>query len=230
LQAAKLLKYLGFSTACDVMFGAFVVTWFITRHIFYPLVCWSIYAHTPSAMAPGCYPLAKPMVPMSSTSDFEALGGNDIWGNLVKAYTDRNGPICWNPTIRYSFLGLLLSLQAIILLWFVMIMRIVIMVIRGNGADDVRSDDEGEDSEIEAGEEDPISQQINSVKTSHDPAPIEHEVGVESLAFSCRSAPSVRSYKRSSNRSGSTRTSGISIPGHGDRKELLGRIGCDKPT
>ena len=168
---------------------------------------------------------------MSDTAQFTALGGNDIWGNILKGYTNRTGTICWNPTIRYSFLVLLLALQAIICLWFVMIVKVVYKVLSGQGADDVRSDDEGEDSDIEAELEKPIdAHSLNSIKSSHDLPPLEQEVGVESLVFTCRN-PSVRSYKRSSARNSVNRGPGIvSIPGHGDRKELLGRIGCDKPS
>lgn len=229
---------MGYSNACDVAFGLFVLTWVVTRHVFYLMVCWSIYAHTPTAMAPGCYLADGSFVPMSSTAEFEALGGNLIWGNILKAYSDRSGPICWNPTIRYSFLGLLLALQVILILWFGMIARIIYLVLTGNSADDVRSDDEGEDSEIEVESETQAPRTlglINAVKSCHETyplmsAPVEEEVGVESLSFARRNSPGVRSYRRSSNRSSGSRTSGISIPGHGDRKELLGRIGCDKPT
>lgn len=84
-------------------------------------------------MAPGCYLPDGSMVPMSSTEQFAALGGNDIWGNIFKAYTDRNGTICWNPTIRYSFLCLLLALQAILILWFAMIVKVVWRVVTGKG-------------------------------------------------------------------------------------------------
>lgn len=38
-----MLKYLEFTTICDVAFGAFLVTWFITRHIFFVLIIVSEY-------------------------------------------------------------------------------------------------------------------------------------------------------------------------------------------
>ncbi|KAH7112827.1 TLC domain-containing protein [Dendryphion nanum] len=223
LPTAKLLKYTGYTKACDVAFGIFFGSWFITRHIFFNLVCWSIYAHTPTAMAPGCYLPDKSFVPMSSTKEFAALGGNDIWGNILKAYTDRNGPICWNPTIRYGFLSLLVSLQVLLVLWFVMILKVVWRVVTGRGADDVRSDDECEEDELSV--DDDLNTPINAIKAGHEWVPVEQEVGVEALTFT-RASPSVRKSKRTSG----SRSSGMSIAGHGDRKELLGRIGCDKPT
>lgn len=228
---------MGFSSVCDIMFGVFVFTWLVTRHTFYPMVCWSIYKDAPVDMAPGCYFADGTMIPASNTTPYDALGGNLIWPNLLKAYTDRTGPICWNPTIRYSFLALLLVLQAIILLWFTMILKIVYKVLSGQNADDVRSDDEGEDEELEdQAELERVSHPINAAKGGAEWAPVEQEVGVEALTFTSRRSPSVnggvgvRRNSRRPARSSSGRASGISIPGHGDHKELLGRIGCDKPT
>jgi acyl-CoA-dependent ceramide synthase len=236
-QTAKLLKYMGYTTACDYAFGLFAVTWFVTRHIFYPMVWWSVYSHTPTAMEPGCYLADGSMIPMSDTARFEALGGNQIWSNIFKSYTDRTGPICWNPTIRYSFLCLLLALQAIICMWFYTICVVVWKVISGQSAEDARSEDEDEDEEAEVGLDAEtekakanLAHPINGIKSSHD-LPVEEEVGAEALNFNVR-RNSVRGYnKRGRAKSGTvSRSSAISIPGHGDRKELLGRIGCDKPV
>ncbi|TFY74866.1 hypothetical protein EWM64_g9148 [Hericium alpestre] len=35
LPAAKMLRYLGYRTLCDIMFGIFVISWFITRHVLF---------------------------------------------------------------------------------------------------------------------------------------------------------------------------------------------------
>jgi acyl-CoA-dependent ceramide synthase len=204
------------------------------------MVWWSVYAHAPLDMAPGCY--LKPsadispnanatFVPMSQTAEFDALGGNNIGANLFKAYTDREGPICWNPTIRFSFLVLLLALQAIICLWFAMIVKVVYKVVSGQSADDVRSDDEDED---ETTEKDTTNAAINAAKTGAEWVPVGQEVGVEALSFAARKSSATNGattvgVSRKGRRS-TSRASGISIPGHGDRKELLGRIGCDKPS
>lgn len=59
--------------------------------------------------------------------------------------------IAFNARIRWFFLGLLLALQCVTIAWFVMICRVVVRVIRGEGADDSRSDDEeGDEDEDEA--------------------------------------------------------------------------------
>lgn len=224
---------MGYTNACDYVFGLFVISWIVTRHVLYMMVCWSIYAYAPLDMEPGCY-LADStskqtsFVPISNASQFEALGGNNHWGNLLKAYNDRNGPICWNPQIRYYFLALLLTLQVFCCIWFATISRVVYTVVRGNAAEDLRSDDEGEDEEIE---EDQTNTIFNMATTCAESGmsslqPKEEEVGVDALTFARMNGASQRRQARRE----SARASGISIPGHGDRKELLGRIGCDKPS
>ena len=104
----------------------------------------------------------------------------------------------------------------------------------GGGADDSRSDDEEEEEEEEIDIEEFIEPKVSHlngiVKANLSMAPVEEDVGVESLTFTRRTSPGIRAFKRSGGRGGGGMASGISIPGHGDRKELLGRIGCDKPS
>jgi len=171
-----------------------------------------------------------------SEKGYEQSGGTEIWKNILQTYLDPQGPVCWNSRTQWSFLGLLLALQVITLIWFAMIVKVAWKVVNGHPADDERSDDEGEEEEEEIEVEEfieprPAPASPAKAKANMEGLPVEEEVGVESLTFVRRSSPGVLSYKRSSSgRGGSSRTSGISIPGHGDRKELLGRIGCDKPT
>ena len=235
-----MLRYLGFTTLCDIAFGVFVIAWFITRHIFYPLVVYSVWVHTLQDIAPGCYGFDSSsntsFEPMSDDPNgvYAMLGGDQIWSNLVTSYTDRLGPVCWHPTMRYWFLSLLLALQVIVFFWFVMIIKVVYKVLSGQNADDDRSDDEGEEDEVDeiesgkmnghANSKTNMSHPINALAGCHGGAPLQKEVGAGEINLARKS------YKKPSERRGSSRTSGISIPGHGDRKELLGRIGCDKPT
>lgn len=135
--------------------------------------------------------------------------------------------VCFNNRIRVSFLNLLLALQVLTLIWFGMIIRVAYRVLSGKGAEDVRSDDEGED-EIE---EEEVEVEIPSYETHGDKAkahPVE-EVDAESLNHKRRKNGAPTPVRRSSRRAGG-RATAISIPGHGDHKELLGRIGCDKPS
>ncbi|SPO27599.1 related to LAG1 - longevity-assurance protein [Ustilago trichophora] len=41
LNIAKMLKYAGWQTTCDIAFGLFMVSWLVTRHILYMRVVWS---------------------------------------------------------------------------------------------------------------------------------------------------------------------------------------------
>ncbi|KAF2807258.1 longevity assurance proteins LAG1/LAC1 [Mytilinidion resinicola] len=238
LSAAKMLKYLGFDGICDYIFGLFMATWVVARHGFYLSICWSLYAHTPTSLPSACYNSDTGVMLAPSEPGYEKNGGTEIWKNILQTYIDPHGPVCWNSNIEWSFMGLLLALQFITLLWFALIVKVAWKVVNGGVADDVRSDDEGDDEEeieVEEYSDHPKSSIPSPSKAKAnmvmEGVPLEEEVGVESLTFVRRNSPGVLNYKRSSaGRGGGNRSSGISIPGHGDRKELLGRIGCDKPT
>jgi acyl-CoA-dependent ceramide synthase len=206
LQIAKCLKYLGYSTICDYVFGLFIVTWFATRHVFYPLICYSIWADIPVVMDYGCYSGKKGNI----TGPFPPP---DRFGHLLAPFRDPEGIVCFDHQIKWMFLSALLLLQAIIFMWFWMIVRIAVKVLRGAEVDDIRSDDEGENEEA-------ANEVMEDLHV--EPPPYEEEVGVESLNLKGRTSNASKNRYRKSTSS----TSGVSLP---DRKELLGRIGCDKP-
>ena len=132
--------------------------------------------------------------------------------------------------MKAGFLTLLLALQVITIGWFCMICRVAYSVIRGHAAEDSRSDDDGEDEEEELETMEQVRdfpQKEPEIQTAKVQAPPrEEEVGVEDLRF-VRKSSSPKQKKVAKRSKGMA--SGISIPGHGDKKELLGRIGCDKP-
>jgi very-long-chain ceramide synthase len=206
---AKILKYLKFQKACDVAFGAFVVVWLVTRHILYGLVVYSIYRDLPNHIQFGCYkgPPGKiegPFPPPNS------------WEYLIAPFKDPDGLLCQTQAMQNMFVGMLLFLQCILLLWFGMIVRVVIKVLSGHSAEDVRSDDEDEED---------IEQQENLMKDvcvqgNYIEVPLE-DVSVEMLSRANGKASPANRFRRANGNA-----SGVSIP-H-DRKELLGRIGCDK--
>jgi len=159
-------------------------------------------------------------------------GGTAIWRNVLHAYRDPEGPVCFNRPIRLGFLSLLLGLQVLTVLWFCMILQVAYRVITGKGANDNRSDDEGE--EVEEEEEETFSSEemralesqvaLKAGGSSVGSGPIEEEViDVDELRFTRRSSPRIQKKKMSG------LSSGIHIPGHSEPKELLGRIGCEKP-
>ncbi|KAL6866781.1 longevity assurance proteins LAG1/LAC1 [Trichoderma novae-zelandiae] len=201
LPLAKCLKYCGFTTLCDLTFGLFMVTWFLARHVLYMTVCWSIYAHAPVLIPDGCY-----TGPSSALQGpFEPPGG---FTYMFEPFFSSTGRVCFNGPVKWAFLAPLLLLQGITIFWFIMIVRVAIKVLRGDGAEDTRSDDEGEEGEEE---EELIYEEVQ---------PLEQEVGVEEL--------DLKSWERRNGLKKQASASGVSLPGHSDRKELLGRIGCEK--
>ncbi|KAL2157904.1 hypothetical protein VTH06DRAFT_4959 [Thermothelomyces fergusii] len=205
LGIAKCLKYLGHQTLCDIMFGIFMVSWLIARHFLYMAVCYSVWAHTPNIMPTGCFRGA----PGNLTGPFEPPAEKGI-AYLLEPLWDSEGMVCYNETVKWSFLSMLLFLQCLTIMWFSMIVRVAIKVIKGSPAEDVRSDDEAGDGEDEDDE-----------YVYEEAQPLEEEVGVEQI--------DLKNWER---RTGVKRqapiTTGVSLPGHSDRKELLGRIGCEK--
>ena len=191
---------MGFTTICDAVFGVFMLSWFLARHVFYLMVCYSIWKDTPQIMTRGCWHgpntnLTGPFPPP------------DRWGHLIDPLREpATGHVCYTDAVRQGFLAVLLGLQAITIFWFFMIIKVAVRVLKGAGAEDIRSDDEGEEEEGDYEYE--------------EAQPFEEEVGVEAI--------DLKNWERRTGVKRTATSSGVSLPGHSDRKELLGRIGCEK--
>ncbi|KAF4124388.1 Acyl-CoA-dependent ceramide synthase [Geosmithia morbida] len=201
LPLAKCLKYAGYTTLCDIAFVFFVSSWLMARHVLYIAVLWSIYADTPRVMDFGCYRGTN----AGLEGPFERPAGLTA---LVEPFYKFDGTVCFDHGVKWMFLVPLIFLQIITLFWFSLIVRVVIKVLRGGSAEDSRSDDEGEEDE----EEDEF--------VYEEAEPLEEHVGVESL--------DLKGWERRHGVKIQSSSSGVSLPGHSDRKELLGRIGCEK--
>lgn len=180
-----------------------MAVWVAARHAIYMMICYSLYKDVPETIAYGCYSGRNGAIkgPFPPPNRF---------GYLFEPFRNPQGVVCVNDKIKWGFLSVLLFLQCITLMWFWMIVKVAIKVVKGEQADDVRSDDEGEyEEEFEVSDK--------------DLQPIEEEVGVESINLRGRIS-SVNKPRYTKSVSSST---GVSLPGS-DRKELLGRIGCDK--
>lgn len=120
LSSAKMLKYAGFTNACDYMFILFLVSWVILRHGVYNYFLYYTYTiKEPLYQAAGCVP-----------------------GLIQKRCLGKN-------TINY-FLALLGGLQVLIIIWMYLIGKVAYKVISGSSAEDVRSDEDDTDDEDEA--------------------------------------------------------------------------------
>lgn len=210
---------MNFRMACDIAFGVFLVVWFIARQVLYLLVCYSVYAHIPLEITYGCY--------WGSASNLQGpISPPDLFNHLFQPFMDPEGLICWDNKIKWAFLSVLIALQVILLIWFGMILRVAYKVLRGGEAEDSRSDDELEEGNDERGSGPPekgenMSNEHEEVLAIEVPQPLEEEVDVEAINLSSSRKSSSRRFRK-----GGGTTSGVTIPS--DRKELLGRIGCDK--
>lgn len=179
-----------------------MVTWLVTRHILYPRLCWSIYKDVPDAMAYGCY--SGTTAEMISTNGYP-----DQFRYLFYPFLNIDGPICMNRTIKWIFLGFLLALQLLSIIWFVMVVRVAVGVLRTGNAEDTRSDDE-EENEVRT--------------TAKDAMPASNTAITD--------GPN-GDWRRTANGPTNVRSRGrgrVRLGDQSDRKALLGRIGCDKPT
>ncbi|KAG9244027.1 TLC domain-containing protein [Calycina marina] len=213
LAIAKCMKYLNFGIICDYIFGFFMVTWVALRHVAYLMICYSVYADIPHVINYGCYrgrngAITGPFPPPNNFS------------YLIDPFRNPEGVVCWNDGIKWGFLSALLFLQGITVMWFAMIVKVAIKVIRGDYADDIRSDDEEDYDEVN---DEHILEMIDQLDES-EPMFYEEEVGVEAISLKGRTSTAARYRKGAA-------ASGVSLPrDRSDRKELLGRIGCDKPV
>lgn len=178
-----------------------MITWILSRHVLYCMVCYSVWAHIPTTIAYGCYQGKQ----LALTGPFPVPKG---FMHLLEPFRDPEGVVCFNHEIKWGFLSVLLMLQCVMLMWFYMILKVAVKVIRGGQAEEVRSDDEEcDDAEDEEAVDLHDEQEFHVDASSHQ--------GQLTYAGS-------RQYGRSRNRA-----SGVSLAG---QKELLNRIGCDKGT
>lgn len=128
---------MGYKTLCDIMFGVFLVSWLLTRHIAYSLICWSIYADIPRIIGETCW--------TGPSGDLRGpLPIPDGYDYLLEPFLDPQGLVCFGRLAKWLFLIPLLMLQVLNFVWLAMIARVARRVIRREGAEDSRSDEEGQ--------------------------------------------------------------------------------------
>lgn len=193
----------------DILFGVFTVVWLVSRHLFYPLTCWSVYSDSSRLIKPACYRgtvggLQGPLPVPQGTS------------HLLEPFRDPTGMVCWSDNIMLGFLAYLLILQCMMFIWSFSIVQVAVRVLRGKGADDIRSD--AEEGDVEEGDEEGV---VEEGDLEYEEAQLpEEEVGVEAIDSN--------EWKRRNGAKMVATSSGVRLSGHRDCKELLNRIGCDK--
>ena len=252
LPLAKVLKYLHFATACDIAFGVFMVSWFLLRHVLYMTVWYSIYAHIPQEIKYGCYrgsaqDLEGP-IPIPNDWDhlvqpFKNPVGLVCWNNNIK----------WGFLIMLAALQVIL----IMWFGMIVRVAYKVITGKGAEDVRSDDEDEDEEDELEDEKSprdymdkvklcvDPQEGYLETDVLSTDPnfsLSKSSKLGTKSRSKSKSKSPSsstrssselVRTFSASSARRKlkheSAHSSSVNLLGpSSDRKELLGRIGCDK--
>jgi acyl-CoA-dependent ceramide synthase len=178
------------------MFGVFMVSWFVARHVCYMITLWGIYTYMPATIPVGCYQGSQNN--LTGPTPLPEHG----WSHTLEPFRNPSGTICHSDNVMWGFLGALGFLQVLTIFWFFLIVQVAIRVVQGIGADDIRSEDDGENTD----EEENDSEEV--------------DVGIEPVVS--------KVWKNRTDLRRNTGSSGVSLPGHRDRKELLSRIGCEK--
>lgn len=204
LPLAKMLKYLHFEAACNTMFGIFLTTWLVARHGIYVKLCWSIYRDVPRVMPFACY--------SGETMELETDPSKLSRWRYFDPFFDQKGTICLDRNVKSIFLGLLLMLQVLSIVWFGMIIKVALSMLNGEGANDTRSgdEDEGGEDEEEEEEEEECEARSNGKPTQ-----------------SANGKAKASGSEAPSRQTGLFQRGGIRVPGSRDRKELIGRVGCN---
>ena len=209
-----MLKYLHYEAACNTMFATFLTTWLVARHGVYNWLCYSIARDVPRVMPFACYSGATQKI----ETDPNKLGR---W-RYMEPFFDQNGTICLDRSIKWVFLGLLLMLQVLSIVWFTMIVKVALSLLNGEGANDTRSGDEDEDEEEEEEEEE------EEVEEKHEEVYSNGHSNGKPIPSSSAKAKSTSSEPPARQTGLFQRAPGlIRVPGSRDRKELIGRVGCN---
>jgi len=151
-----MLKYLEYQRSCDAMFFLFLLSWPYTRHYLYNRLIYSAAFDAPRIFHRDNH--SKPWYQKTP------LRGGGEW---------KQG-FSWNPEEGYYmteevhivFIALLAVLQALLCLWFVMILRLAVRVVRGSHAEDDRSDYE-DDDDFDESESSDVEDDVSSLSVAN---------------------------------------------------------------
>lgn len=122
----------------------------------------------------------------------------------IEPIFDQQGTICLDRKVKWVFLSLLLILQLLSIVWFAMIIKVAYTMIRGGSANDTRSGDEDEDE----------------LECIHPESELKPSALAGARTSANDSAPSQSKYFQRGE-------GGIRIRRSRDRKEMIGRVGCN---
>ncbi|KAH8596266.1 putative longevity-assurance protein [Bisporella sp. PMI_857] len=208
LPIAKILRYLCYETACNIAFGLFVVLWFLARHVMYLQLCYGIYSSVPGndTMLFGCYQ-------GGSRQRLDMPPQPDYFSHLLWPFESADGVICLNGEVKWIFLGMLGFVQALSMIWFTMILKVIAGILIGKSVEDTRSEDEAEDDNTEIDSATDVKKQMNVMDLNICVSSGEMG-GTTGALVNPGLKPRFTNTRR---RSGAL------------EKEILARIGCEKP-
>ncbi|TQN64140.1 Sphingosine N-acyltransferase-like protein FUM18, partial [Colletotrichum shisoi] len=211
LPLAKCLKYVGFTTLCDVVFGVFLFVRIWTRHVFYLMAYWSVYYDLPRSLTQPCFRGAAGHIEGPFPAPEEG------WSLLLEPFRDPKGTVCMTDGVKKGFLTFLLAPEVVICTWSFFIVRVTVRVLKGAPAEDVRSEDEAEEEK----EDDEREEEQVEYEMVEEALCVEEDVGVESIDLKAWE-------RRNARRDAGSRARGARVHSQSDRKDLLNRIGCEK--
>jgi very-long-chain ceramide synthase len=139
-----MLKYVELQRLCDGTFILFLISWPYTRHYIYNKLLLSAYFdcpvifHRDNRNRPS-YQANPPR-------------GGGAW-QIGFDWNPKEG-YYFTKEVHLAFIILLAILQALLIFWFFMILRLAVRVVQGSPADDTRSDAEDADDDEEYEDED----------------------------------------------------------------------------
>jgi very-long-chain ceramide synthase len=152
-----MLKYVELQRLCDGTFFLFLISWPYTRHYIYNKLLLSAYFDAPVIFHRDNH--------NSPSYQVNPRRGGGAW-QIGCDWNPREG-YYFTKEVHIAFIILLAILQALLIFWFVMIVRLAVRVIRGSPADDVRSDAEDEEGDEEYEEEEEEEPEIEKDATVH---------------------------------------------------------------
>ncbi|KAF2118618.1 TLC domain-containing protein [Lophiotrema nucula] len=132
LSLTKVFNYLAWHTACNITFLVFFIVWFVTRHVIYPMIVWSVYADAFDTIPLGC---------------FSAVTGRRLSQpkassivHYLQPFVYSDGTVCIDTRVYWSMLILLGTLEILMLFWFSAAAKIIWAFITGSDVNDTRSE------------------------------------------------------------------------------------------
>lgn len=143
----------------------------------------------------------------------------DQFSHLLEPFKNLDGVICLNTGVKYTFLGMLLLLHTLSMIWFGMILKVITGILMGGKAEDTRSDDEeeveddGDEAEVEKKRRPMHFTDLNTCVGGGS----ELSNGTTGSSTMSSLTPKVVTGRRR-------------LMDAENRKELLARIGCERPN